>query len=122
VFRLRGIASRNLGQYGRIHLNGDLEAEPGAPRGTREFRPGVILGYSRPLGLPRRFDRTLLAQVGARTSERSGRGAVVTAGIGLRQQTGVRTVVDVGLLADVASTSGAPRDRISLVAGLSHSF
>jgi hypothetical protein len=37
AFRLRGIASRQAGQYGRFHLNLDLNGSPGARSGDREF-------------------------------------------------------------------------------------
>lgn len=121
-FRVRGIMSRAAGQYGRLHLNVDLNAEPSARQGEREFRPGLILGYSRPLGYPRRFTRTGVAEVGVQTSARRGTGPVVLAGIGLRQQVTVRSVFDVGIEADVAGFDGAPRDRVRVIAGYSAGY
>jgi hypothetical protein len=118
-FRVRGILSRKAGQYGRLHLNLDLDGAPSADRGERRYQPGLILGYSRPLGYPRQFHRTGVAEVGVRSGARSGTGAVIHAGLGLRQQVTVRSVFDVGVEADVAGFDGAPRDRARLIAGYS---
>jgi hypothetical protein len=80
----------------------------------------VILGYSRPLGYPTRFDRTLLAQVGYRTNEERGESGITTLGVGLRQQVSVRSVFDIGLKSDI--TGGRHRDALQLVAGYSTQF
>jgi hypothetical protein len=120
--RLRGIASRAAGQYGRLHLNVDLPFEPDAERGERELQPALLVGYTHPLGHPRRFDRTGLAELGVRSGATSGSGPVFLAGIGLRQQMTVRSVFDVGLEADIAGGGGAPRDRFRLAAGYSVSY
>jgi hypothetical protein len=122
AFRLRGIASKQADQYGRLHLNVDLNANPGAPGGEREFYPGVTLGYTRPIGYPTRFDTTGLAQLGFQVSPERGTGGVITAGLGIRRQVGVRSVVDVGILSDIAGFDGAPRDRVRVVAGYSYGF
>jgi hypothetical protein len=81
----------------------------------------VVLGYSRPLGYPRRFDRTILAEVGVRGSEEKGTDAIVSAGIGLRQQVGYQSVLDIGLQSDFA---GDKRDRndVRFIAGYSIAF
>ncbi len=122
AFRLRGIASRQADQYGRVHLNLDLEGNPGAPPGDREFRPGVVLGYSRPLGYPTSFSTTGLAEISIRAGERFDSGGVLGVGIGLRRQVGVRSVMDLGIQSDLAGWKGAARDRVRLVAGYSYSF
>jgi hypothetical protein len=121
-FRLRGIMSKRAYQYGRFHLNLDLNANPGAGRGDREFNPGAVLGFSYPLGYPRKFTRTALAEFGVQAGARSGAGPLMTVGVGIRQQVTVRSVVDVGLESDVAGFDGAPRDRLRLVAGYSIGF
>jgi hypothetical protein len=121
-FRLRGIMSRQADQYGRLHLNLDLNVTPDAGSGERTVDPGLVLGYSRPLGYPRRFDRTGLAELAVRAGPERGAGPVLTAGIGLRQQVGVRSVLDVGIESDLAGFNGAPRDRIWLIAGYSYGF
>jgi hypothetical protein len=118
-FRLRGIWSKTATQYDRIHLNLDLNVKLSARRDEREFNPALILGYTRPVGYPRQFARTALAEVGVQAGPRKGTGPVILAGIGLRQQVTVRSVVDLGLESEIVGFDGAPRDRIRLIAGYS---
>ena len=120
-FRLRGIASKTVGQYDRLHLNLDLNLNSETEEGDRSVVPGVILGYSRPLGYPRRFDRTVLAELGVRASEENEGGAIVSAGIGLRQQVGYQSVLDIGLQSDIVGDDGE-RNNVRLVAGYSVAF
>jgi hypothetical protein len=53
---------------------------------------------------------------------RKGTGPVLLAGIGLRQQVTVRSVLDLGVESDVAGSDRAPRDRFRVIAGYSVSF
>jgi len=119
AFRLRGIMSKTIQQYNRLHVNLDLDANPGAGPGERQFNPGVILGYSRPVGYPRKFSQTGLAQLGVQAGPESGTGPIVTAGLGFRKQITVRSVLDIGLESDIAGFNGAPRDRIRFIIGYS---
>jgi hypothetical protein len=119
-FRLRGIASKQIGQYDRLHLNLDLNVNNGAQAGERKTQPGLILGYSKPLGYPTRFDRTLVAQIGYRANPDKGENGLVNVGIGLRQQVGIRSVFDIGISSDIAG--GRNRDSFKLVAGYSRQF
>jgi hypothetical protein len=121
-FRVRGIAGKTMGQYGRLHANLDLNMAPDPEAGEREFHPAFTLGYSRPLGYPRRFDRTGLVALSVASGPESGKGPVVSLGAGMRQQVTVRSVLDVGLESDVAASRGAPRDRVRLIAGYSTAF
>ena len=121
-YRLRGIMSRAAGQYGRIHLNLDAEYASDADDDEREFRPGVTLGYSRPLGYPTRFDRTGVAELSLRQSEKKGAGPVLSAGVGLRQQVSPSSVMDIGTQSDVAVWRNAPRDHLRFVVGYSRAF
>lgn len=121
-FRLRGIASKQAGQYGRLHLNVDLNANPGAGQGQRELYPGLALGYSHPLGYPTRFDTTGVAMLSVQGSSKSGTGPVIGLGVGVRRQVNVRSVLDVGLQTDLAGVNGAPRDRLRFVVGYSTGF
>lgn len=123
-FRVRGIASKHLGQYDRVHLNLDLTVNNSAAPGERKMQPGVVLGYSRPLGYPTRFDRTLVAQLGYRANPQSGASGITNIGIGLRQQITVRSVLDIGLTSDIAggAPGGANREGLKLVAGYSTQF
>lgn len=120
-FRLRGIASKTVGQYDRLHMNVDLKVNTETEESERSVIPGLILGYSRPLGYPRRFDRTVLAELGVRASEEEQGGAVVSAGIGLRQQVGYQSVLDIGLKSEFARGDGEP-DEVRVVVGYSTAF
>ncbi|HLO84384.1 MAG TPA: hypothetical protein VK203_05120 [Nostocaceae cyanobacterium] len=120
-FRLRGIASKTVGQYDRLHLNLDLNVNTVPDSHERSVIPGVILGYSRPIGYPHRFDRTFLAEVGVRASKERSEGAIVSAGVGLRQQVSHQSVVDIGLKGDIAGGDGE-RSQLRLVAGYSLAF
>jgi hypothetical protein len=120
--RLRGIMSKTARQYDRIHLNLDLGFAPNPDAGEREFRPGMVLGYTRPLGYPRGFTRTGLAELAVQSGAERGTGPVVSLGVGLRQQMTVRSVFDLGLQSDIASFRGAAPDRIRLIAGYSTGY
>jgi hypothetical protein len=119
-FRLRGIASKSFRQYARLHLNLDLQVDNSPAAGDRKTQPGVILGYSQPLGYPTRFDRTLLAQVGYRANPLKGQSGITKIGVGLRQQVTPQSVFDVGLVSEVSG--GAGREAFKLVAGYSTAF
>lgn len=119
-YRLRGIASRHIGRYGRVHLNLDLNVNNKPKVGERKTMPGVILGYSQPLGYPTRFDRTFVAQIGYRANEERSESGITTLGVGIRQQITPRSVFDIGLKSDV--TGGANRNSLQLVAGYSTAF
>lgn len=120
-FRLRGIASKTVGQYNRLHLNLDANFITATEGEERSFVPGVILGYSRPIGYPTNFTRTLLAEVGVKASEVEDDGAVVSLGMGLRQQIGYQGVLDLGIQGYLAGESG-DSNELRLVAGYSFSF
>jgi len=48
----------------------------------------------------------LVAEVGARVGEEKGDGAIVSAGVGLRQQVGYQSVIDIGLKGNLATGNG----------------
>jgi hypothetical protein len=120
-FRIRGITSKTVGQYNRLHLNLDFNVSTATQEDERSFFPGVILGYSRPIGYPQSFTRTLLAEVGVRASQVEDDGAVVSLGLGLRQQIGYQSVLDLGIKGNIAGESGE-RNELHLVAGYSFAF
>ena len=122
ALRLRGIASRTARQYDRFHLNLDATLALRPTAGERTLRPAVTLGYTVPLGYPARFDRTGLAEIGLRTADERGSGTILAVGAGLRQQAGVRSVLDLGVRGDVAAKRGAARTLFALVAGYSTAF
>jgi hypothetical protein len=129
-FRLRGIASKTVGQYNRFHLNldanfstatDDSDLAKGEALRDRSFVPGVILGYSRPIGYPTNFTRTFLAEVGVRASNVEDDGVVTSLGVGLRQQIGYQSVLDLGIQGDIAGEEGETNE-LRLVAGYSFAF
>ena len=79
----RFIATKAWHQYDKLHLNLDLNTIQS---------PGVILGYSNPIGYPRKFDQTMLAEIAFQPKQTS-------VGLGLRQQISPRSVLDVGVQA-----------------------
>ena len=119
--RVRGIASKTVGQYNRLHLNLDLNVKTDVDGEERSIIPSLILGYSRPLGYPKRFEKTFLAQMGVRASQDTEGGAIFITGIGLRQQVGLRSVFDVGLEGDIA-TGGGERSELRFKVGYSIGF
>ncbi len=119
---LRGIASRALVQYDRVHINLDGVLATSPEPDERRFRPGIVLGYSKPLGYPRRFHTTGLAEFGVRASERKSAGAVGSLGLGLRRQITVRSLIDVGVRLDVLASPRAPHDSLIVTAGYSIGF
>jgi hypothetical protein len=95
--QLRMIATKALRQYDKLHLNLDFNTDQS---------PGVILGYSSPLGYPRKFDQTLLSEVAFQPHETS-------FGIGLRRQIDARSILDLGVRAG---------KQVQLLAGYSIAF
>ncbi|AFZ37500.1 hypothetical protein Sta7437_4022 [Stanieria cyanosphaera PCC 7437] len=73
------------------------------------------------LGYPQRFDPNLLAEVGIKASEVEEDGTIVTLGIGMRQQIGYQSVLDLGIEGDLAGNNGE-RSQLRLVAGYSLAF
>lgn len=120
--RLRGIASKALIQYDRLHLNLDGIVTTAPEIGERRFQTGIVLGYSKPIRYPRSFSRTGVADVSLRTTEQKGTGPVMSLGVGLRQQVTIRSVIDIGIRSDVLALDEAPHEDFRLVAGYSISF
>lgn len=120
-WHLRGIMSRQGPGLSRFHLNLDLDLDSRPQAGLRRTRPGAILGYSRPLGYPTRFDRTLVAQVGYRAARQSGAPNLLNLGVGLRQQVTPRSVLDLGVLGDLTGSS-TEKENWRVVLGYSSAF
>lgn len=119
--KFRAIATKAFGQYDRIHLNLDANVVTNPKAGQRNIAFGAILGYSSPLGYPRRFHETLIAEFGVRQSQVRGEGCIGTAGIGLRKQIGVRSVFDVGLESDLFAPTSS-KSALRFVVGYSVGF
>jgi hypothetical protein len=118
--RARAIASKKFGARGKLHLNLDGIFSGSSRSEERKFQPGAILGYSQLLGYPRRFDRTFVTQLGWRANSLKNDDGVTTIGVGMRQQVGVQSVFDIGVLSDL--TGGDTREKLKLAAGYSTQF
>ncbi len=120
--RLRGIMSKTVQQYSHLHLNIDSTFVSDPDPGERNVIPALTLGWSRPIGYPRVFTRTLVAEAGVRSSDLNGSGPIASLGVGLRQQMTVRSVMDVGVRSDVIGGRSAPRDNVAVIVGYSVGF
>lgn len=120
--RFRGIATKALGQYDKVHLNLDLNMSTDPVPGERRHTVGAVLGYSTPLGYPRRFDQTFVADFALQQSKIQGEGYVGSVGLGLRRQVSPQSVFDIGVMSDIFSTKGAERTPFRLAIGYSVSF
>ena len=99
----------------------DLNAASDPRDGERNSTPGLASGSLTPR-LPAQVHPTGLAESAVSAGRDSGRGPIVRLGIGMRQQVGVRSVLDLGLESDVAAFNGAAGDRLRLIAGYSYGF
>jgi hypothetical protein len=79
--QLRFAATKAWHQFDKVHLNFDFD--------TSQV-PRFILGYSNPVGYPKKFDQTLLAEFAFQDHQTS-------IGVGVRQQIDPRSVLDIGL-------------------------
>jgi hypothetical protein len=86
-----------------------VEFVPSAAAGDNKTRLGAVLGYTKPLGYPRHFDTTGLAELSLKQGERRGDPAVAGIGVGIRRQISPRSVLDVGLQSELTG-----RDRVPL--------
>lgn len=90
-------------QYDKLHFNLRLDTLQA---------PGFVLGYSTPVGYPRSFDKTMLAELVFQSGTTS-------LGIGMRKQLDAQAVLDAGLQLGVSGSSQSP---IRLVIGYSFGF
>lgn len=120
--KFRAIATRSLRQYDKVHLNLDANVATNPGPGERNVALGVILGYTNPLGYPRKFDQTMVAELALQQSRRKGEGYVGSVGIGLRRQISPQSVFDIGIASDLFSTKGAERSPLRLAIGFSIGF
>ncbi len=95
--QLRMIATKAWHQYDKVHLNVDFDTDQS---------PGFILAYSSPLGYPKKFDQTLVSELGFRRNETS-------VGLGIRKQIDPRSILDLGVRAG---------KQLNVVMGYSISF
>lgn len=120
--KFRAIATRALGQYDRLHLNVDADVASNPKAGERNVAFGAILGYTSPLGYPRKFDTTMVAEFALQQSRSKGQGYTGTLGVGMRKQMSPRTVIDFGIESDIFATRGATQGPLRLTVGYSVGF
>ncbi len=120
--KFRGIVTKALGQYDKVHLNLDVNVATNPRSNERNVAFGAILGYTSPLGYPRKFDQTMVAEFAVQQSRFRGQGYTGTLGIGLRRQLTPQTVFDIGVESDVFATRGAMQSPFRLTVGYSIGF
>lgn len=107
--KARGILTKTARHYDKLHLNLDVSHHTESNFGERQTRLGLILGYSSPIGYPKRFDDTFLAEIGFEQSRQVGGGIDGWIGVGLRKQVSPTAVFDFGIQSDFLRGSGASR-------------
>lgn len=120
--QVRAILTKALRQYDKVHLNLDAQVNSDPTAGARDAVLGAVFGYTMPLGYPRSFTQTMLAEFAVEQSSIQGQGWIGTLGLGLRKQVGVRSVIDAGVESDVFITDGASRVPFRFSAGYSVGF
>ena len=120
--RARGILTKTVGQYDKIHLNLDVLTSTARIMDERQTTAGITVGYTKPLGYPTQFDRTLVAQFSMEQSRDRSRDWVGSVGLGIRQQVGVRSVLDFGIESDVFETKGRAKSSVRFAIGYSVGF
>lgn len=120
--RFRGVLTKSLHQYDKIHLNFDVNYSSAPNSGERSTTLGAILGYSSPVGYPRHFNTTMLAEFGVEQSKLDAGGVNSWVGIGMRKQVSTTAVIDFGLQSDVFSAKGNTRSPVRLTLGYSFNF
>ncbi|MBA3724896.1 MAG: hypothetical protein H0W86_00220 [Armatimonadetes bacterium] len=121
-YRLRGIMTKAAGQYDRFHVNADVDFLPRAREGANKALLGAVLGYTKPIGYPRHFDTTGLAEIALRQAQRRGDGSILSAGIGVRRQMTPRSVLDIGLQSEIVTGRGSNSIPLRLILGYSTGF
>ncbi len=108
---LTGIVTRSFGPA-RAHLNVGYEFIGSASDGGRDGRYNVVLGAQYPLGYPRHFDTTLLADIFTQQTVRSGAANPAGVEVGIRRQIAPLVIIDAG----VGTEFTGPAERTSFFA------
>lgn len=120
--RFRGIVTKTVNQFDKVHLNLDVNVNGSRNSTERDVSFGAIVGYSKPLGYPTKFDQTLVAEFALQQSDVRSEGWTGSVGLGLRKQVGVRSVFDIGIQSDIFSDRGGPKVPLRFVVGYSIGF
>src|SRR5215475_1100550 len=117
--KLTGIMTRSFGPA-RAHVNVGYEFVGSADNGERDGRYTVVLGAQYPLGYPRHFDTTLLADIFTQQAVHSGETNPSGLEVGLRRQIAPLVVFDAGVGTEF--TGPAERTPFYATAGMSVGF
>jgi hypothetical protein len=116
---LKGIMTRSFGQF-RTHLNAGYEFIGHAADGARSGRYELGLGAQYPLGYPRFFNTTVLADIFTLQSVHTGESSPIGIELGIRRQAAPLTVLDVGIGTEFAGP--AERTPFFFTMGVSVGF
>jgi hypothetical protein len=117
--KLTGIMTRSVGPA-RTHINVGYEFVGSAGDGERDGRYTVVLGAQYPLGYPRHFDTTLLADIFTQQAVRSGETNPSGIEVGIRRQIAPLVIIDAGVGTEF--TGPAERTSFFATAGVSVGF
>lgn len=118
----RGIITKTLNHYDKVHLNLDITHATQPTSDEKRTTVGLILGYSSPIGYPKLFDRTFLAEIGIAQSREAGSGWYGWVGVGLRKQVSATGVMDVGISSDFFRAANQERSPFRFTLGFSRSY
>ena len=116
---LKGIMTRSFGQL-RTHLNVGYEFVGEAGGGERNGRYEDVVGAQYPVGYPRVFNTTVLADIFTQQSAHTGDANPTGIELGLRQQVAPLTVLDMGV--ETEFTGPAERTPFFATIGVSVGF
>jgi hypothetical protein len=116
---LKGIVTRSFAQF-RTHLNVGYEFIGAASEGGRNSRYEIVCGAQYPIGYPRHFDTTLLADIFTQQAVRSGESNPTGLEVGIRRQIAPLIVVDGGMGTEFAGPT--ERARFFTTLGISVGF
>ena len=117
--KLTGIMTRSFGPA-RAHVNVGYEFVGSAGDGERDERYTVVLGAQYPLGYPRHFDTTLLADIFTQQAVRSRETNPSGIEVGIRRQIAPLVIIDAGVGTEF--TGPAERRSFFATAGVSVGF
>jgi hypothetical protein len=120
--RVRGILTKTLSQFDKLHLNIDQYVLTSPDSRVRRARLAAIMGYSNPIGYPKRFDQTLLAEFGIEQGRQKGSSFATWVGVGLRKQVSATGVIDLGMQFDIKNGDRQSYSPLRLTVGYSCNF
>lgn len=120
--RARAILTKTARHYDKFHINVDVVHSTKQNFGERQTTVGAVAGYSSPIGYPKRFNQTLLAEIGAEQSRLKAGNINSWIGVGIRKQLSVTGVLDLGLQTDLMRSKGESRSPARFTVGYSVNF